>query len=113
MPSSFGSQTLIALPLALPMGWAESPPYFSVLTKTACDLANTALRTSPLPSWLKQEHQLEAAAHKPPANAAPHHAKQSLGPPSTLNTQGCPPVASVVVYVDNFLLLAQTQAQLR
>ena len=46
LPTSPGQPLppLIAFPLALPMGWVESPPYFTVLTETACDLANTRLR---------------------------------------------------------------------
>lgn len=34
---------LTAFPLALPMGWVESHPYFTVLTKRVCNLANSAL----------------------------------------------------------------------
>ena len=30
-------------PLALPMGWVESPPYFTVFTETAYDTANVML----------------------------------------------------------------------
>jgi hypothetical protein len=43
LPTKLGSTPLIAFPLALPMGWVESPPYFTALTETACDLANQAL----------------------------------------------------------------------
>ena len=34
---------LVALPLALPMGWTESPPYFCAVTETVADLANARL----------------------------------------------------------------------
>jgi hypothetical protein len=58
-----GSTPLIAFPLALPMGWVESPPYFTMLTETACDLANQAMsQYGQLP-----EHRLEASASTPPA----------------------------------------------
>lgn len=40
-PTSRGLPPLLAFPLTLPMGWMESPPYFTVLTETACNLANT------------------------------------------------------------------------
>ena len=35
---------LIAFPMALPMGWVESPPSFCVCTETGADVANAALR---------------------------------------------------------------------
>lgn len=38
------TEPLVALPLALPMGWVESPPYFTAVTETACDLLNSALQ---------------------------------------------------------------------
>lgn len=44
LPTSPGLLPLSAFPLALPMGWVlESPPYFTMLTETACDLANARL----------------------------------------------------------------------
>lgn len=43
LPSD-GHEPLVAFPLALPMGWVESPPYFTSVTETACDLLNAALR---------------------------------------------------------------------
>lgn len=44
LPTSPGQPTLVAFPLALPMGWIESPPFFTALTETACDLAKNQLR---------------------------------------------------------------------
>jgi hypothetical protein len=111
LPSAPGSPPLLAFPSALPMGWVESAPYFTVLTETACDLANTALQTSPTLSRLKLAHRLEAVADTPPADTAPCRTTQSGTTRSPLETWGRPPVASVDVYVDDFLLLAQTQAQ--
>jgi hypothetical protein len=37
------SEPLVALPLALPMGWVESPPWFCATSETIADLANNAL----------------------------------------------------------------------
>ena len=45
LPTTQNQPPLIAFPLALPMGWVELPPYFTVLTETACDIANDLLRT--------------------------------------------------------------------
>ena len=43
LPTAPGCDPLIAFPLALPMGWVESPPYFTAITETACDRANAML----------------------------------------------------------------------
>ena len=39
-PALDGEEPLIAFPLALPMGWTESPPYFCAITETIADVAN-------------------------------------------------------------------------
>ena len=60
LPKMPGMPELVAFPLVLPMGWTESPPYFSVLTETVCDLANRDLdRNVRYPA-----HPLEAIASK-------------------------------------------------
>ena len=40
LPFSEGEDPLVAIPLALPMGWTESPPLFCALTETVADMAN-------------------------------------------------------------------------
>lgn len=68
---------LVASPLALPMGWVESPPYFTALTETACNSANSRLRTNPRnDQGLQTPHRLEAAvaAISPPDQDTPHRA---------------------------------------
>ena len=40
LPTAPGTPPLIAFPSALPMGWVESPLYFTTLTETSCDVAN-------------------------------------------------------------------------
>jgi hypothetical protein len=66
LPTTPGRPQLVAFPLALPMGWVESPPYFSVLTETACDLANEHLRRRPRERPRSSVHRLEAVAATPP-----------------------------------------------
>ena len=44
IPSLPGELPLVALPLALPMGWTQSPPMFSAVTETIADVANQRLR---------------------------------------------------------------------
>ena len=62
LPMTTG-KPLVAIPLALPMEWIESPPYFTAVTETACDLMNATLRASaPLPP-----HPLESLASTPPS----------------------------------------------
>ena len=38
-----GTEPLVAPPFALPIGWVKSPPYFTSVTETACDLLNAKL----------------------------------------------------------------------
>jgi hypothetical protein len=105
LPAPPGSAPLIAFPLALPMGWVESPPYFSVVTETACDLANDMLKSAPT-APLNMAHRLEAVTATLPddADVDPIHRKRVVQKPSPLAGNGRPPVASVDVYVDDFLL---------
>lgn len=88
-----GTEPLVALTLAHPMGWVESPPSFPALTETACDLANAMLREGRvssqvhhlegvayndatesvqpriLPGWLKQQATFGTRPHQPPLGA--------------------------------------------
>jgi hypothetical protein len=41
LPTDVGSENLIALPLSLPMGWNQSPPFFCAYTETVADMANS------------------------------------------------------------------------
>ena len=110
LPTAPGNPILIAFPLVLPMGWVESPPYFTALTETACDRTNALL--SQLDSCLQQEHRLESMAATPPANAPNPLSHRSVATlPAVLSGMGRPPVSKVNVYVDNFILMAQTHHQ--
>ena len=115
LPTSPGQPALIAFPLTLPMGWVESRSYFTVLTETACDLANNRLRAcGNEPRTRTMAHRLEAVAATPPPGAIEAEVTTCVatrGEPS--GSQGRPPVAAVDVYVDDFLLMAQTGAQCR
>lgn len=105
LPGTDGNDPLVALPLALPMGWVESPPYFTAVTETACDLLNAALRTGTvLPA-----HPLETLAATPPEEPsssgdwAPRLACRGSATPRSS------PLAYSDVYVDDFILAAQTK----
>ena len=113
LPTTPGQPPLIAFPLALPMGWVESPPFFTVLTETACDIANATLSrmgTGPR----AREHRLEKiAATPPPDSDVAHFPTSPQRPITTASRSGRRPVAAVDVYVDDFLLMAQTRAHQR
>ncbi len=40
LPQQPGKPPLLGIPLALPMGWVKSPPYFCAATETVADNAN-------------------------------------------------------------------------
>jgi hypothetical protein len=42
LPDDLNSGPLLGIPLSLPMGWKESPPYFCAFTETCADLANNS-----------------------------------------------------------------------
>jgi hypothetical protein len=108
-PKSLGEEQLVAFPLVLPMGWKNSPPYFSAITETVADLTNDATKanTSPPP------HRLEGVAQTPvPA--------QLTGPGTSAEHALLPvplrrrhhhfthqPLAYTDVYVDDFIQLVQ------
>lgn len=48
LPPDGTNEPLIGIPLSLPMGWSQSPPYFCAFTKTCADLANQ-VPLQPLP----------------------------------------------------------------
>ena len=62
-PVAPGEPLLMAIPLVLPMGWMESPPYFCTTTETIVDLANLYSHST----WDPPSHPLEV----PSATAAP------------------------------------------
>ena len=71
MPYNPGEQPLIAFPLALPMGWTNSPPFFSAFTETVADITNQRLSA---PVSFQPPHRLE---HVKPTRLPPHAAHHS------------------------------------
>jgi hypothetical protein len=87
-------------------GWVESPPYFTALTETACDLANYASQPgAPAP----RVHPLERVSQTP-AQPAPASHLPSMdcwrANTTSFDTTFVPtkPLSCVDVYVDDFLL---------
>lgn len=118
LPTAPGTTPVIAFPLALPMGWVESPPYFTSFTETACDLANQALhRATATPAQqlhLRTQHRLELLANTDPPEGIVPSSATNVAPLRSANLGGhgrVPPLAAVDVYVNDFLLMAQTAKQ--
>ena len=133
-PVKEGEEPLVAFPLVLPMGWANSPPIFSAATETAADLANDAIASSsPAP-----KHPLDDLAATmddpipaPPASTAASPAATPAATPSNLPTPApnarldAPAArdpslpanmtlaAYIDVFVDDFIALCQGHANRR
>ena len=121
IPSLPHEPHLLALPLALPMGWTQSPPAFCAVTETIADLANRRLRRrAPRPAMPIPPHRLESLAdsfapdprtdlfiptppqraHNPPAVALPH----AVNPLLRCHNR---PTKAFDVFVDDFIAVAQ------
>jgi len=91
---------LLAVPSVLPMGWSESCPYFCMATETIADATNKQPRCSF--STLPHAQDVLAAAQD-----------QLGGPTAISSTLPAPllpqhPIDYTDVYIDDFMLLAQT-----
>ena len=116
IPNLYGDESLLALPLVLPMGWTESPPYFCAATETVTDITNRRLANH----WKPPPHRLEELADTQP--------EESLETETTVNTAAkCVPLAistrphnrrtrkrplqKTDVFVDDFVAMAQGNKQ--
>ena len=109
VPHLPGEPRLLALPLALPMGWTQSPPAFCMVTETIADLANRRLHNHHVPP---PYHRLEPLARSPATDAVhlPPPLRPSsvpLPPPNPRLSYLQRPLATVDVFVDDFLGAAQ------
>jgi len=109
LPTREHEEPLVGLPLTLPMGWRESPPWFSSATETVADLANDTLsRSGP-----QLAHRLEDVSETPapiePDATTPQNqrAAASKVPPSRQTNFRQKPIAYWDVYVDDFVGLVQ------
>ena len=91
---------LVSIPTRLPMGWTDSPPWFSSGTETIADLVNESLEST---SCMPDPHPLEYHSTTPvplqPSTPDPFPVLES-GPVR-------PSMAYVDVFVDDFCKLAQ------
>ena len=119
-PTGPGEIPLVAFPLALPMGWTESPPYFCSVTESLVDLINSYAYTA----WAPPPHPLEHTASTPSPVEQP--LTVSAPPPThtpvprnhtTIELPCIPgtarrnkPLKYADVYVDDEILVAQGSA---
>ena len=99
-PTAEDESDLVALPLVLPMGWTESPPYFCAATETIADLANATLRDAVcLPP-----HRLEKFVYGDTPDTTP--LTEMIGPlhPRSHYNE---PLRHVEVYIDDLIGLSQ------
>ena len=110
-PALDGEEPLIAFPLALPMGWTESPPYFCAVTETIADVANQRILKWRHP----MRHRLERLASSKTSPPTPTTADGRLPPSSVMVPTARNPnlpdrqrILSIIdVFVDDFIGAAQ------
>ena len=110
IPTLPGEPHMLALPLALPMGWTQSPPAFCAVTETIADIANRRLhqrRHQAMPHRLDNLADTVVPDEWRPPLALSHEAHQSLPPRNPLLHHWKYPVRSVDVFVDDFIGVAQ------
>jgi hypothetical protein len=119
IPTLPGEPPMLALPLALPMGWTQSPPAFCAVTETIADQANRRLRHRG--SFLCRPHPLERLASTPatasvndvamvpPRSGLPPLPVLPVPPSNSLLVPFHRPLRAVDVFVDDFIGLAQGQ----
>ena len=101
IPPSPHGERLVALPLALPMGWVNSPPLFTAVMETITDVANRAFLT----------RQCGPPGHRLEAAAAAQDRLSPATPPAPGGNRRRPPLVRGDVYVDDFIVAAQGDTQ--
>jgi hypothetical protein len=101
LPKTTSEEHLIAIPLVLPMGWTESPPYFCAATETIVDITNASFINAPKHPPHRLERYInfkENGTPTIPTLPTPDHwCKQRY------NT----PIANTDVYIDDIIGLYQ------
>jgi len=102
LPRYSGEEPMIAIPLVLPMGWVNAPPYFCAATETAADLMNADFRNEVAPP---STHRLQALAATRGDLSTDGSAPTPLS--SRRPTTFTRPLKYADVYVDDFIGLVQ------
>jgi hypothetical protein len=99
LPATHNTETLIALPLSLPMGWRDSPPYFCAFTETCTDLANIHPDTT-------LQHPFQYALASASTSHFSTFSSDDIFPFVPDHPQS-PPLQYTDVYLDDFMIIAQ------
>jgi hypothetical protein len=102
LPHDGLEEPILGLPLSLPMGWTDSPPYFCSFTETCADLANTHKHNM-------FNHPFHYALQNGKAAQQPTFLDTAIFP---MNIAPPPdPLSHTDVYIDDFMVLAQHPTQ--
>jgi hypothetical protein len=101
LPADDHRESLIGLPLSLPMGWALSPPYFCAFTETCADMANRHPRQ---PHACTHPHRAVMQQNSTQVPPPPFHPTAILPYQASLPKH---PLSYTDVYIDDFMLVAQ------
>jgi hypothetical protein len=101
LPQAENEPVLIAIPLVLPMGWTESPPFFCTTTETIADLANATLAQHPVVAT----HCLEC--HTLPSAEVIALNNRPLAPTVAVRPYSKERLSYVDVYLDDLIGLLQ------
>jgi hypothetical protein len=105
LPADDHRESLIGLPLSLPMGWALSPPYFCAFTETCADMAN---RHPQQPHACTHPHRAVMQQNSALVTPPPFHPTAILPYQTSLPKH---PLSYTDVYIDDFMLVAQHPQQ--
>jgi hypothetical protein len=106
-PAGSGEEYLVGFPLALPMGWTDSPKIFTAATETVADMTNASLKSGDrFPA-----HHLETISETPPPPAPlppkSTPSRETLSLPTRSRRSDAPhygpPLALWDVYLDDLL----------
>jgi hypothetical protein len=104
LPKSPGEEPLAAIPLVLPMGWKESPPYFCAATETIVDITNASLNQIEKHPPHRLEHYISIEYEPHPTELDPKI------PRAWRNQLYSTPLANTDVYIDDIIGLCQPAA---
>ena len=103
VPNGPNGEELVAFPLALPMGWVNSPPLFCTATETVADLVNDGDYRPP-----------DVGKTNPQEVPAETNSRYVARPPYQARSYRRAPVRFTDVYMDDFIQVAQgTPAKLQ
>jgi hypothetical protein len=103
IPNDLPNQpSLVAIPLALPMGWAHRPPFFCAFTETVADITNQSA------DMLKTPHPLLTTTQ---STSQPYQTTYDVTA-TPLNMDKKPPLSFTDVYIDDFMVIAQRPCHL-